>query len=65
MLGFGTCIGCANALLNTCQYIEKRNTLFKTRNMLFEEKKKRNFRILCTEYCTEFITTFNFRVWWL
>ena len=27
------------------------------------KKRKRNLRILCTDYCTEFTITSNFRIW--
>ena len=38
---------------------EKIILLFKTCNIL---SNKRNLRIFCTEFCTEFITS-NFRIW--
>ena len=54
---------CYPTLIIVSQLMEKCNTLFKTCNLLFKEKKrKRNLGILCTEYCTDIIITSNFRI---
>ena len=48
-----------------CQYIKKCNTLIRTRNMLFEEKKKKFKNTLCIDYCIvllDFIITSYFRI---
>ena len=48
--GAGVCSTC----WKWCQYIENCNTLIRTRDMLFEEKKKKFKNALCTDnlYCT-------------